>query len=915
MKVLGVDWSDLFGGVHEAGSAVLSAFGAGAVAKQLEQVEAPYLPDWAKSATPAGTAGVGVSAPDFVVLLHKGASQGETLSNAAAVVVVGGKRFDGNGYQHGESFGKHFSFGYDGPSRVDVMTKDGKKTSYNDIDKIIFCGGSETQTKVNGEVVGDFNWYSFLDPTALTYESYGQARNVLSPSGAGFYQPTQAQTAYWGQQRAAQQPFLSTTRARMQSGQQLQQALLNEKAARAAAAAMALSAPQPQMPAMQPVPQMPALSVQPIDSVPQPDPNNPGFLTDGNLDPNYQTPSSVVGRSTQMKDDLEILGEQVLTEACGDLGRDGGENVACGGSDDVACGGGGSNLHHRKVEPGFSRHAAAYVLGAAVNAAVLKVAPRRLPHMGIVIKTTPKGRTFTSLVVNRAAKHNPKQTLKTARTVAKRMQQVGQRELKMLDKAAKKTSVKGATGRRVPKIAPAALRRMAQDLIAHGKKLSDTANKYEKSINTLAQQKLAVQKRAQAVTKVHGAVDVLGSDFEHIVGLEQFLLNDAVEILGDYGDPVPDPTNPGYLTDGTPDPNYNGGAGGGGGTTDPTASEPNMPGPPDYGAGPAPTPASVEPQPYIDYQPDPGAANDTTFYDCPTDDDLPLGAIVFDGSHQPPFLTLGNMSCFYGTVPGLDAPKGGPYSGYQLHDDGWWLLLQGTQPSTNYSGGRNYDKVSDPSYAMVAESEKNNWGPLIGAPTLPGTSTPSWTAGLRFSASGPNGPRWFWFYDQAPDWAKQPIRMARMNDAIVAYQAAVAAGKTDYVNQQIQDQLDAQDAAKAAKQQAAVDAQVAQQQEVEQEKEAEQQAQLAQQQATFDEQAYEQQSALQNQMDQAQAAYAAAHPDQFFAPQAPPGYGGDDGGGGDGTDQLPSEMTSDGGSDDFTPMNLDDGQIDWGDGQ
>ena len=62
--------------------------------------------------------------------------------------------------------------------------------------------------------------------------------------------------------------------------------------------------------------------------------------------------------------------------------------------------------------------------------------------------------------------------------------------------------------------------------------------------------------------------------------------------------------------------------------------------------------------------------DDPGFYDCPTDDDLPLGAIVFDGSHAPPYMGLGNFSVFFGVMPGSPPPKGGPNSGYSLHEDG-----------------------------------------------------------------------------------------------------------------------------------------------------------------------------------------------------------------------------------------------------
>jgi hypothetical protein len=65
---------------------------------------------------------------------------------------------------------------------------------------------------------------------------------------------------------------------------------------------------------------------------------------------------------------------------------------------------------------------------------------------------------------------------------------------------------------------------------------------------------------------------------------------------------MPDPNNPGWLTDGTPDPAY-----GASGATS------TLPGPPDYGMGPAPTvaPALVSGS---DFSPDPGCTNDYAIY-------------------------------------------------------------------------------------------------------------------------------------------------------------------------------------------------------------------------------------------------------------------------------------------------------------
>jgi hypothetical protein len=623
--LLGLDWGDIsdagktaFPYIHTAGAGILSAFGGGALVAPIASLEQRG------GLLPPSTPAIAVAHPDYVVILRKGAPQGDTLSTVDQALVVGGKRFDGNGYQHGEAFGKRFSFGVDGPVRVELVAA-GKKTSHTDVDKIIFCGGSEAQTKVSGEVLGwsDWDWRSiFYDPAGAVYR--------YSNQGADARQAQQAQNAYWAKQRAAQQPFLSTTQQRTQSGQTLQQALLAEKAARAAQAAAQFLSTQGvspgAAPTAQPIP--PGAFMPALPPVAQPDPSNPGYLTDGNIDPNYQAPMSVMGsqRRKSMSDEIEILGEQVLGELCGDLGRrslEPGESLLIGEIGRRGLEPGEQvfgEMGRRGLEPGLAlvgdigRRGApepgvtllgSYLYGCDVLGAPVNPPRRSLQQAGIVVKKTPKGRTFTSLVVNRQAKHNPKKTLATARTVAKRMQQVGARAMtaaKTLETkpaAEAKTAVKGAVAparRQVPKMAPAALRRLAQDLISHGNKLGEIANKYEKSLGTAARQQAAATKRAQGVTKVHGLVDVVGDDgdafFEEIVGLEHEFMMDSVDILGDMA-PVPDPFRPGLLTDGSPDPAYGGAGATGDGSTAPggygapTGSA--MPGPPDFGAGRRPT--------------------------------------------------------------------------------------------------------------------------------------------------------------------------------------------------------------------------------------------------------------------------------------------------------------------------------------
>jgi hypothetical protein len=184
MKLLGIDWGDVgksaFGGLHLAGKTVASAFGFGSAAQSLEQLEAGagLLPDWAKS-TPgiAQQGGAAISNPDYVVIQPQGSTTGTTIVAPAGVAVVGGRRFDGNGYQHGEPFGKRFSFGYDSPARVDITAKDGKKTSLTTVQKVLFCGGAEQRSAIMGfdfddedllgETPGDFTVGHYHEPGLL----------------------------------------------------------------------------------------------------------------------------------------------------------------------------------------------------------------------------------------------------------------------------------------------------------------------------------------------------------------------------------------------------------------------------------------------------------------------------------------------------------------------------------------------------------------------------------------------------------------------------------------------------------------------------------------------------------------------------------------------------------------------------
>lgn len=792
--VLGISWGEvgdfgksIFPVVHETGGAVLRAFGAGALVDPIESLErrGGLLPPAAPQLTT-------VTAPDFVVVAYADASRKpDALTNVAQLSYAGGKRFPGSGYVAGGLQSGKFSFGVDEPSSVAIMTTDKRKFAAAGVKQFIVGGGVEGGAPV---VLGrDFNWWSVLyDPAGEAYRSQTDHGNTA------FYMPQSGSNAYWKSQRdAAKQRSSSRAQGDIAAARDLQSALRQQQATQAAAIASYAGTQSPFSGAS-------PFASSPFDTTPPP-----------------SAPDATTSDTTEEKKSMgffdAIIG--MIKSTAGGGGR-----PPAAGNRPPAAGGGKS--------PGGLPP------------------PGNRPtdqKSGIVVRQAPaSGRQFTSLKVNRDARYNPKKALQTARTVAARAQDVGK---KIADKAAKftvkpKTAVHGAPPPRPTparqqraNLSAAQLSKLAASTIDAGKKLDVHAGKYAKQITAATNRVRAGEKRAIAATKMVAGTKVrgdfvLGLEFDdadlvacdtEILGIEYDL-----EILGAPTDP--DPLNPGYLIDGTPDPAYGAGGGdgstGGGSAWTPGGMAATLPGPPDFGAGPPPSPDTAQPQPYIDFMVDPYPnGDDPTFYDAPTDEDLPLGAVIFDGSRPIDHMGVGSYTVFFGQLPGSAVPKGGPNSGFSLHGDGkWWLELKG--PGGGYNGDHNYDVVSVPNYAMQFESQKNGWGPLIGNPRHyePKSDTwvdGSWTKGLRFSPSGPQGPRWFWYWDMAPVWAKQNVLQNYLNDAITTYKAAVVAGQTDYLNAVAQDKLDANDAAAIAREQAKVDADTTRRQQIADQQQAE----------------------------------------------------------------------------------------------
>lgn len=709
--------------------------------------------------------------------------------------------------------------------------------------------------------------YNSWDPWTLLYDPAGGMYRYMNQSQDAGYQPRYVNT-YW-QTRQAQNQLTAAPTSRLQLAQQREQSLQSQLAARYA-----------------------ALAATPIPSVPPP------------VSPMYPvSPTMTTPDQTQL-----VSGEYGMSKKRKITGP-----ALCGFAE-----------YFSRTSPvlGLAPLGAARLSPAAVTApgatsrlakivGLATIVPQKgaLSH-GVTVKITPAGRPMTSVHINNKVlqRRNPAAIQNAAQMAVKHAQSVATNVLNAVDKVKKQqknTKVVGAVAPARHVVRPTSphqvsaatltkLQSQAKDLQKTATKLTSTATTYKKQVDSASTKTQAAIKKQKTVTKLHGMVGV------DMIGVDASGLSPGMPGYNPYTDPTspsyspPNPSNPGYLMNGQPDPAYYGAYGastavvpgtgpdayglypgqpGYDATSDPTSPSYGMtsgaygatgsavsqvPGPPDYGAGPTPTQASVTPQPEMDYVPssDLDPQDWVEFYTSDPSGTLPngsmgtpvpLGAIYFDGSRPLPFRGVGSATCFFNILPGGAVPKGGQGkqgqgSGYEWHGTGgfdWALVLQGS--GGGYDGNKNYDKVASPDIGMISESQKNGWGPLIGQPGMQDMD------GLRFDVAKM---AFFWPYDKAPTWAQAPIQQAAYNAALVAWQTARTAGQADYVAAQMQDQLDTQTANANAAAQAQQDAQLALQQNAFE-------AQQQQQQATLDLQAQqdaEAQQAAQAQIDAQQQA-------------------------------------------------------------
>jgi len=599
--------------------------------------------------------------------------------------------------------------------------------------------------------------------------------------------------------------------------------------------------------------------------------------------------------------------------------------------------------------------------GSKMGAALL----RQTQSTGFVRAKTPAGKPIIAQAVKKTKPLDHKQSIANAQLTAKRLTQIASK----LKDAVKKGGAKKILGdddwldlvgaafrRNLPHMSPAQLTTMASKLEDTAKKLSTSADKHKTFVSKTTD---AQKKGADKAKKAYGPsgkkgtpvivgagnrfgdewfelvgkdwVDLVGKDWVDLMGL------DWVDLVGQMMPPTPDPNNPGYYTDGTPDtvdaqvpdqtgnmvanPNYQAGGSTMPGSSGAGSIAASVPGPPDYGVGSPPalsgstiteSDGSTWPQQGVDYIADPYSdpSQDQQTYSA-DENNIPMGAVYYDPNVMGPLPWQG-VGSFHRFYPQADNGDGKGNSGFQWGGgdpgimDGWYWWFHGATSGTEYkheNAGNNVNLPSGAPYGGAQDlmtrqkaSIALGWGPLIGNPGLPQTK------GLRLDASTGN---FFWYWNDAPLQAQMAGTnglQAKLNKDLLDYNTALAAGKGNYAQAVAQDQLNAKTSAQMQAQQAQEDAQAQHQIELAQAQaqaqqpglqNQEQQQQLQLQQQLMQQQ--QQQQALQYQQQQAetqaytqwlqQPAGGAAGAGMPMMPGMPADGGGMDQGYGGGMDQ------------------------------
>jgi len=380
-------------------------------------------------------------------------------------------------------------------------------------------------------------------------------------------------------------------------------------------------------------------------------------------------------------------------------------------------------------------------------------------------------------------------------------------------------------------VAPVVTKNLSPKAKAAVEKHNKAVVAQKKAAQELAQHTLKAKKSVQALAKaavnqkkVSKALRTKGSVKAHVgTRLFQVGSEEVMEALGEYYEAVgasPDPTNPGYLDDGSPDPAYAPVA------TDPSSGDPLIS---DSDIS-ALTNDAEDPLDNIN------AAQGLPAMplDQPTEPDYKLvGGILYNEAKGRPNGFCGSYGlmtrktssdapgvAISGSDPGVNdygyvwgsfdqdqIPNGTPWGG-NLSENTWNELYG--RFVRFMPGEYNHPVSESEAFASNKKTAPNgvSYGPLIGNPGMPDFK------GMRVDAQG----NMFWYPQEAPDWLTAPLKQAAALTEAKQKKAEEDAEKQYQLEQQKQ-QRDAQaaqaaqDAANAlAESQAASDARVAEQQ-------------------------------------------------------------------------------------------------------
>lgn len=329
-----------------------------------------------------------------------------------------------------------------------------------------------------------------------------------------------------------------------------------------------------------------------------------------------------------------------------------------------------------------------------------------------------------------------------AKALAKKAQ-VGAALVKAVAPQTPKQKAAVARAQAAQKKAADAQKKAASTGLATKNALVDLAKKIK------AQRAAALSLKKRRVTKIKGLIGTA-------IGA---LLEEHYAMLG----AAPDPENPGYLDDGSPDPAYE---------IDPSMLDPEIMDPTLEAGANLPAPPGM---------------------DAVVPDYQAVGGILYDGSKGKKPGWIGSYSYFHQTIvnPKHADRRYGFVHGGDPHDPEWpgnkfdqWVWVHGKKgdsgsipdfPGQEPGVSGWWDDAAQINRAYLTDanvakaSVAKGYGPIIGNPAWPDF------AGLRMDQQG----NLFWFPQEAPEWATIVLRQAEAVTAQAEQKAAAAAAAAE----------------------------------------------------------------------------------------------------------------------------------------